>query len=1041
MKKIILFACLLISLLGNAQAGSIDSSFNVSDLGFGKGDGANSWIRTSIIQPDGKIIIGGGFTTYNGVPRPLIVRLNPDGTLDTSFNVGTIPSYSINKIVLQSDGKIVFAGNFRSYNGNACNNIGRLNSDGSLDTTFKSGTAVNEPADSLDTLCVQADDKIIVGGNIRSYNGTPCNYIVRLNADGSVDTSFNTGTGFTNIVYSISLAPEGKIIVGGAFTTYNGTACKYLCRINADGSLDTSFNTGTGPSDYVYDINTQTDGRIIIGGRFTSYNGKAINRIARLETDGSMDLFFTPGTGANGIVYSTNIQPDGKIIVGGAFTAFNDGSSRKYLTRLNANGTPDLTFNTGTGPDAVVYATSLLGNGKMIVTGVFTKYNGVIKNRIARLFADGTLDTTFNPSNGANGIIYSTSLQPDGKIIIAGNFTSLNGVARSRIARINSDDSLDTTFNPGSGADGEIRSITLQPDGKILIAGDFTTYNGTARKRIARINADGSLDATFDSSNYGPNQLVNQVILQPDGKVIVVGKFTVYGLARNRIARINTDGTVDSTFNASWVDNDVNSVALQPDGKIIIGGNFDTTFGAIFNRIGRLNTNGSQDGTFNASANATVLSIALQPDGKIIIGGNFTTYKGVARNRIARLNADGTLDTTFDVGSGADSSVSSIYVLPDGKIVIGGYFSTYNGTIQNKIARLNIDGSVDTTFNSGTGANAEVNSVSFLPDGKLIIGGAFTAYNGIGRNRIARIYGVTNYTSISDANFEQALIDLGLDTAPIDGKVPTANIAGVTNLDISNKNISNLTGIQDFAALTSLNCSYNQLTSLDITKNTALTYLDCSHNKLQSTNVSGKMSISATLNVSNNTALTYLNCSYNQLTALDVTKKTALTYLDCSYNRLSALDVTKNTALTYLDCSNNQLVNLNINNGNNSIMTIFNATNNPALTAILTDSIIPPNFGWTKDTTAYYISANLSSSAFEKESSIMLYPNPADDVINISGQEITQVIVMNFLGQQLINKFIYTNPTMVDISSLSGGTYLVKVISGNQSTVIKVVKK
>jgi uncharacterized delta-60 repeat protein len=270
---------------------------------------------------------------------------------------------------------------------------------------------------------------------------------------GSLDLSFNPddillegvpGANFT--VTAIALQPGGKSLIGGFFTDYNGEQSNHIARLHADGTLDMGFDTGMGASGHVWIIALQPDGKILIGGGFTSYNGTPRNRIARLHADGSLDEEFDPGMGTNGSVLAINLQPDGKILIGGSFTSCN----------------------------------------------------GIARNRIARLNANGSLDTGFNPGIGANDDVYGMALQPDGKILISGFFTSYNGTLRNRIARLNADGSLDTGFGLGSGANESVRAIALDPDGKILIGGDFTSYNGTSRNRVARLNADGSLDTSLN---------------------------------------------------------------------------------------------------------------------------------------------------------------------------------------------------------------------------------------------------------------------------------------------------------------------------------------------------------------------------------------------------------------------------------------------------------------------------------------------------------------------------------------------------------------
>jgi len=743
-----IYQILLIALLAvtpviiSAQPGTIDTTFNSIDVGFGNGDGANWNVWSTSILPDGKIIIGGDFTSYNSTSRNYIARLNSDGSLDANFLMGTGAGSYVYTTALQPDGKILIGGDFTSYNGTARNRIARLNADGSLDASFNVGTGANS---SVLTTVIQPDGKIIILGGFTSYNGTPRNRIARLNEDGSLDASFNVGTGANNSVSTISIQPDGKIIIGGWVTTYNGTPINHIARLNADGSLDASFSVETGANSAVLTSSIQPDGKIIIGGVFTVFNGTTKIRMARLNEDGSLDSSFNVGTGANNSVRTMAIQSDGKIIIGGTFTSYN-GTSINRIARLNADGSLDAGFDVGTGTNTngTILTTAIQPDGKIILGGEFITFNETPRNYITRLNVDGSLDAGFNVETGASNEVRTIAIQPDGKIIIGGWFTSFNGTAINRIARLNADGSLDTSFNVGMGANAPVRTIAIQPDGKIIIGGSFSTYNGTLRYRIARLNPDGSLDASFNMGTQVSSNEVLTTAIQPDGKIIIGGSFTSYnGTPVNRIARLNENGSLDTGFNVgTGTNNSVFTCAIQSDGKIIIGGFFTTYNGTSINRLARLNADGSLDTSFNlgTGANSTVLTTAIQPDSKIIIGGNFTNYNGTSKNYLARLNPDGSLDASFNPGTGA-VSLRIAAIQPDGKIIIGGLFTSYNGTAINRIARLNSDGSLDTNFNVGMGANNSVQTTAIQPDGKIIIGGEFTSYNGTGRNRIARING------------------------------------------------------------------------------------------------------------------------------------------------------------------------------------------------------------------------------------------------------------------------------------------------------------
>ena len=249
--------------------------------------------------------------------------------------------------------------------------------------------------------------------------------------------------------------------------------------------------------------------------------------------------------------------------------------------------------------------------------------------------AAGDVDAGFlNSQNGANATIRALAAQPDGKILIGGDFATVNEIGRGSIARLNADGTLDTGFMSGlAGANAPVRAIALQPDGKIVIVGNFTTVNGVARVRIARLNPDGSLDS-YGNGQGGANGSVAAVAVQADGKIIVGGQFsTVNGFASGGLARLNTDGTFDEGF-AGSTNNGVFAIALQADGKLIVGGQYTAVNGTTRNNIARLNTNGTLDTGFLNGQNGTdnpVVSLAVQTDGKIVIGGGFTTVNGAAR--------------------------------------------------------------------------------------------------------------------------------------------------------------------------------------------------------------------------------------------------------------------------------------------------------------------------------------------------------------------------------------------------------------------------
>lgn len=369
---------------------------------------------------------------------------------------------------------------------------------------------------------------------------------------GSLDATFvPTPPGLDQLASTLAVQPDGKILVGGVFTQYNAAPRKYIARLNADGTLDGTFTTGVSGFDLSVNVlAVQTDGKIVVGGNFSDYNGTIRNYVARLNADGTLDGSFVPaGTGLDNVVYALAIQTDGKILVGGNFTHYN-GTMRNYVARLNTNGSLDGSFApTPPGLDNNVFTIAVQTDGKILVGGSFTNYNGTARNSIARLNADGTLDATFTTGvSGFNLSVSTIAIQPDGKILVGGDFTDYNGTSRNYIARLNANGTLDGTFVVGSGFDVAVSAIVVQPDGKILVGGLFTTYNSMTRNRITRLNADGTLDMTFTQTGTGLDNNVNTLALQADGNIVVGGSFTNYDVtARNYVARL-TGGAPSPTY-------------------------------------------------------------------------------------------------------------------------------------------------------------------------------------------------------------------------------------------------------------------------------------------------------------------------------------------------------------------------------------------------------------------------------------------------------------------------------------------------------------
>jgi uncharacterized delta-60 repeat protein len=438
----------------------------------------------------------------------------------------------------------------------------------------------------------------------------------------------------------------------------------------------------------------------------TSQAGKTIEFV--IENPGtcqiaasSLEIQFKDGCNANrttvfnssAAITNNHFEIEGASTqVTGDFSSFTTASGTFDYTAAGCpiSGTWTADFNPGA--DYMVRALAAQADGKIVVGGQFLWLGGQPRSYIGRLNIDGSLDTDFNP--GANSWVLALAVQEDGKILVGGWFTKLAGVTHNYIGRLNPDGTIDATFT--LGANGIVNALAVQEDGKILVGGDFSTLGGETRYDIARLNPDGSLDTTFNPGENGTNWEVNALALQADHKIIVGGSFgRMGGAVRNRIARLDPEGTLDTTFNPG-ANLSVNTLAMQSDGKILVGGSFTILGGGSRTYIGRLNSNGSLDADFNPGAGNYPYALAVQADGKILVGGQFTTLAGEARSRIGRLNPDGTLDLDFDPGAGG--IVYALLVQADGKIVAGGAFTTLAGGTRHYIGQLNPNGTLDPWF-------------------------------------------------------------------------------------------------------------------------------------------------------------------------------------------------------------------------------------------------------------------------------------------------------------------------------------------------------
>jgi uncharacterized delta-60 repeat protein len=576
------------------------------DIGFQDGLlGIDGRVNAIALQADGKVLVVGIFAKVNGVSRNRIGRLNADGTLDTGFQEGMTGAngVAVSSVAVQQDGKVLIGGIFTTVNDEGRNYVTRLNADGTLDEEFQNGSVGVDGW--VYSVSLQKDGKMIIGGLFNWVDGVSRFSIARLNSDGTLDTGFKFLR--TYAVNSIAIQPNGSVLIGGDFGAVNDVSRHHVARVGPDGTLDMSFQNGTSNIRISIPdkVAVQGDGNIVVDGTFIENYDLVHGKIVRFQTDGTLKSTFPAGFGEPSgphfqILSLLGLQND-KPLVGGIWPAFNvfNNQNRDGITRLNSDGNNDITFLDASSTILTVASIAVQSDGKLIAVGKLKMFAKGIDYGVVRLKPDGTLDSSFqNGLVGSDYKIYSVALQGDEKILVGGVFSTVNGVPRRYLARLNVDGSLDTGFQDVLiNIDTFVSSVQAQSDGKVLIGGGFKTINGISRNGIARLNADGTLDTDFLNGLSGANFWVYMVGVQNDGKVLVGGAFTtINGVSLKYFARLNTNGSLDASFQNklsegfrvepfSW---GVHLISMQSDGKIIIGGGFTAGTGPPTLNLARL---------------------------------------------------------------------------------------------------------------------------------------------------------------------------------------------------------------------------------------------------------------------------------------------------------------------------------------------------------------------------------------------------------------------------------------------------------------------
>lgn len=715
MKKItILF--ILIASNAQAQTFTVDNSFNPSDLGVY----AQDLGKRGVILDNGKIL-----TSRDGTEG--IYRLNSDGSSDNSFTKTPEPLTTSAKFFFANklSGNYIVPVNSQSSPDNT--SLKSYNSDGSSSSSFTPPIFLyNNGYARINKIYFLSDGKILVFGSFNSVNGTWSPNMVRLNANGSVDTTFNIGTGFFGETTAFALQSDGKYVVGGNFSYFNGVSKEKMVRLNPDGVLDTSFNIKT-----VYSSSGNITGFV---------NSGPINDIA--------------------------IQPDKKIIIAGASLYLNGNVSRKSIVRFNADGTTDysfqLNYNTNYYPTKMVYDAAE-GSIYFRVEGKIKKCDntGKIITTYKDLNIEGDVDGDFNLINN--------------KITVAGNYKNAAGITRSGYHRLNTVGGIDLTFNPSYGPNVQyeyysdrVLNLDVLPDNKILFYDNtsysFTTYNDKPVKSIIRLTENGELDNSFTIDPLLNSSMIYRYSLETkkifDGKLYFRLNTNVNG---NYIIRLNADGSIDKNFNFTYK---TDSFKIKEDNKIIGFGSSDVYKDGTNYKIVQFNADGTVDTTFKSPSFYTNPSdLKILDDNKIALSFAFvSSHVG----KIVILNADGSINYEFETVV----PISKFKILKGGKALLTSdknYLFKYNltdGTIDSNFKQFLLPlgnyiflSNDRIAYNSGVLNNGSIFNVidfngvktgafTIPPTGiayasqnceNILIWGFFNSVNGINKNNICRV--------------------------------------------------------------------------------------------------------------------------------------------------------------------------------------------------------------------------------------------------------------------------------------------------------------
>lgn len=592
------------------------------------------------------------------------------------------------------------------------------------------------------------DGSVIVGGQFTSIAGQPRQNLAKIDADGTLDPTWNPGA--NDVVSAVAIDISGSVFVGGYFNNIGGQAKTYLAKLagTETGAIDVTWSPQ--PDSNVFALASDGSGNLYVGGYFQSIGGQAINYLAKLSTGGAgvADPIWSPNP--NQAVTTLATDGGGSIYAGGYFQSIG-GQARTNLAKLSPIGTGAADGIWNPAPNSSVNALAVDGVGNVFAAGYFSNIGGQTRFALAKLSSSGAgaADPTWNPAPDSS--VFALTLDGSGSIFVGGTYQNIGGQTRHAIAKLSTTGTglADTSWDAGTIAYGSapfnyaapVNAIALTNAGNLIAGGTLLSVNGQQRLGLAALSiTDASLLPATDSIRAAT---VNALAAQLGGGMIVGGDFNLAdSQQRNNLLRLQADGTLDPLWN-SGADDVVNALAIDSSGSIYVAGNFYSIGGVSEARIAKLASDGSVNAGWhaNVSSYSGIQSLALDSIGDTYIGGYFNYIAGQPRNHIAKLSGvTGLLDPNWNPGAddvpymlGIDNSNGWVYA--------GGYFENAGGGAHHYLARFSASGTGAVDANWNPNPDSQMSSLVVDSDGSVFAAGYFQNIGGQQRRGIAKLIG------------------------------------------------------------------------------------------------------------------------------------------------------------------------------------------------------------------------------------------------------------------------------------------------------------